>query len=177
MRVVGEGITPGIYSTPDALRMAQERGVDLVEISGKVNPPVCKLIDYSKFKYEQKKREKQIKAKSQKVVMKEIRLSPNTDDHDFSFKAKHAGNFLKEGAKVKVQVKFAGRQIMFKERGEAMLLRFAQELEELGKVEVAPKMEGRRMNMMLAPKQLPKKQAPTTARVPVEEPVTSNPEA
>jgi translation initiation factor IF-3 len=132
--------------------MAQSQNLDLVEISPKADPPVCKIIDYSKFKYEQKKKQKEIKQKSQKTVVKEIRFGPNTDDHDFQFKLNHAKGFLKEGAKVKAYVHFVGRTIVFKERGEMLLLKFAQELEELGKVEELPKLVGKRMTVMLAPK-------------------------
>ncbi len=132
--------------------MAEKQGLDLVEISPNARPPVCKLVDYSKFKYEQKKKQKEIKAKSQKTVVKEIRFGPNTDDHDFNFKTKHALNFLKDGAKVKAYVHFAGRTIVFKERGEVLLLRFIQELEDYGKVEQMPKMEGKRMTVILTPK-------------------------
>lgn len=142
----------GIYPIQQALEMAQNQGLDLVEISPKANPPVCKIIDYSKFKYEQKKKQKEIKAKTQKTVIKEIRFGPNTDDHDFNFKLKHAMNFLKDGAKVKAYVHFAGRTIVFKERGEILLLKFIQELEDLGKIEQMPKMEGKRMTVILAPK-------------------------
>ncbi|MFA0963767.1 translation initiation factor IF-3 [Roseivirga sp. BDSF3-8] len=157
VRVVGENVKVDIYDTDTARRMAQEQGLDLVEISPKADPPVCKIIDYSKFKYEQKKKQKEIKAKAQKTVVKEIRFGPNTDDHDFDFKLKHAMNFLKEGAKVKAYVHFAGRTIVFKERGEILLLKFAQALEELGKVEQLPKLEGKRMTVILAPKQGGKK--------------------
>ena len=132
--------------------MAKEEGLDLVEISPKAEPPVCKIIDYSKFKYEQKKKQKEIKAKAQKTVVKEIRFGPNTDDHDFNFKLKHAINFLKEGAKVRAYVHFVGRTIVFKERGEILLLKFAQALEEYGKVEQLPKLERKRMYVILAPK-------------------------
>lgn len=142
----------GIYSIHQALEMAENQGLDLVEISPNANPPVCKIIDYSKFKYEQKKKQKEIKAKTQKTVIKEIRFGPNTDDHDFNFKLKHAMNFLKDGAKVKAYVHFAGRTIVFKERGEILLLKFIQELEDLGKVEQIPKMEGKRMTVILSPK-------------------------
>jgi translation initiation factor IF-3 len=157
VRLVGENVNVDIYDTDTARRMAQEQGLDLVEISPKADPPVCKIIDYSKFKYEQKKKQKEIKAKAQKTVVKEIRFGPNTDDHDFDFKLKHAINFLKEGAKVKAYVHFAGRTIVFKERGEILLLKFAQALEELGKVEQLPKLEGKRMTVILAPKQASKK--------------------
>lgn len=137
--------------------MAANEGLDLVEISPSAKPPVCKIIDYSKFKYEQKKKQKEIKAKSQKTVVKEIRFGPNTDDHDFNFKLKHAENFLKDGAKVKAYVHFVGRTIVFKERGELMLLKFAQNLEELAKVDQMPKLEGKRMTIMLSPKSNSKK--------------------
>lgn len=132
--------------------MAQDQGLDLVEISPSADPPVCKIVDYSKFKYEHKKKQKEIKSNAQKTVLKEIRFGPNTDDHDFNFKVKHAINFLKEGAKVKSYVHFVGRSIVYKERGEILLLRFAQALEEVGKVEQMPKLEGKRMYLMLAPK-------------------------
>ncbi len=137
--------------------MAKKQGLDLVEISPKADPPVCKIIDYSKFKYEQKKKQKEIKAKAQKTVVKEIRFGPNTDDHDFNFKLNHAIKFLKEGAKVKAYVHFVGRTIVFKERGEILLLKFAQALEEYGKVELLPKLEGKRMSIILAPKAVSKK--------------------
>lgn len=137
--------------------MAQEQGLDLVEISPKADPPVCKIIDYSKFKYEQKKKQKEIKAKAHKTVLKEIRFGPNTDDHDFQFKLKHAMKFLEEGAKVKAYVHFVGRTIVFKERGEILLLKFAQALEDYAKVEQLPKLEGKRMFLMLSPKPVQKK--------------------
>jgi translation initiation factor IF-3 len=124
--VVGENIKVDVYATSAAIKMAQDQGLDLVEISPNADPPVCKVIDYSKFKYEQKKKQKEIKANAQKTVLKEIRFGPNTDDHDFNFKVKHAENFLKEGAKVKAYVHFAGRSIVYKERGEILLLKFAQ---------------------------------------------------
>ncbi|MFK7900140.1 MAG: translation initiation factor IF-3, partial [Cyclobacteriaceae bacterium] len=135
-----------------ALAIAKEQNLDLVEISPKADPPVCKVIDYSKFKYEQKKKQKELKAKASKVVVKEIRFGPNTDDHDYNFKKTHAINFLKEGAKVKAYVHFVGRTIVYKERGELLLLRFAQELEEYAKVEQMPKLEGKRMILFLSPK-------------------------
>ena len=140
-----------------ALELAEEQGLDLVEISPNADPPVCKIIDYSKFKYEQKKKQKEIKAKTQKTVLKEIRFGPNTDDHDFNFKVKHAVNFLSEGAKVKAFVHFVGRSIVFKERGEILLLRFAQALEEYGKVEQMPQLEGKRMFLIMASKVAKKK--------------------
>lgn len=152
MRVVGENIEVGIYSIAEAIKMAQDESLDLVEISPKADPPVCKIVDYSKFKYEQKKKQKEIKAKSQKTVIKEIRFGPNTDEHDFNFKVKHAIKFLKEGAKLKAYVHFVGRTIVFKERGEILLLKFAQALEEYGKVEQLPKLERKRMYVILAPK-------------------------
>lgn len=132
--------------------MADELGLDLVEISPSANPPVCKIIDYKKFLYENKKKQKEIKAKTAKVVVKEIRLGPNIDDHDFNFKLKHAIRFLEDGAKVKVEVFFKGRTIIYKEKGEFVMLKFAQELEEYGKVERMPKLEGKRMIMIIAPK-------------------------
>jgi len=138
------------------LQIAQEQGLDLVEISPKAEPPVCKVVDYSKFKYEQKKKQKEIKAKTQKTVMKEIRFGPNTDEHDFNFKLKHAISFLKEGAKVKAYVHFVGRTIIFKERGEILLLKFAQQLEDHGKVEQLPKLEGKRMSIFITPKSVKK---------------------
>ena len=132
--------------------MAEEQGLDLVEISPNANPPVCKVIDYKKFLYQQKKKQKELKAKQSKVVIKEIRFGPNTDDHDFAFKLNHAKKFLSEGAKVKAFVFFRGRSIVFKERGEILLLKFAQELEEYGIIENMPKLEGKRMTMMINPK-------------------------
>ncbi len=132
--------------------MAKAQGLDLVEISPSADPPVCKITDYSKFKYEQKKKQKELKAKAQKVVVKEIRFGPNTDEHDFEFKLKHATTFLKEGAKVRAYVHFVGRTIVFKERGEIPLLKFAQALEEHAKVDELPKLEGKRMILMLSPK-------------------------
>lgn len=131
--------------------------MDLVEISPKADPPVCKVVDYSKFKYDQKKKQKEIKAKTQKTVIKEIRFGPNTDDHDFNFKLKHAINFLNDGAKVKAYVHFVGRTIVFKERGEILLLKFAQALEDYGKVEQMPKLEGKRMSIFVTPKAIKKK--------------------
>ncbi|MFO7615349.1 MAG: translation initiation factor IF-3 [Bacteroidales bacterium] len=152
VRVVGENVQIGIYNIKDALRLAEEQGLDLVEISPTANPPVCKVVDYKKFLYERKKKQKEIKAKSAKIVVKEIRLGPNIDDHDFNFKLKHAIKFLEEGAKVKVDVFFKGRMIIYKEKGEYVLLKFAAELEEYGKVEQLPRLEGKRMIMVVAPK-------------------------
>jgi len=146
----------GVYSIRDAIQIAEGQSLDLVEISPKAVPPVCKVTDYSKFKYEQKKKQKEIKAKSQKTVLKEIRFGPNTDDHDFNFKLKHALGFLKDGCKVKAYVHFVGRTIVFKERGEILLLKFAQALEEYAKVEQLPKLEGKRMYVMLSPKTVKK---------------------
>ncbi len=139
-------------STSAALELANELDLDLVEISPKADPPVCKIIDYKKFLYAQKKKQKEIKAKQAKVVVKEIRFGPNTDDHDFQFKLKHARKFLEDGAKVKAYVFFRGRTIVFKERGEILLLRFATELEDFGTVEQMPKLEGKRMTIMFNPK-------------------------
>lgn len=152
VRVVGDNVTVGVYPISEALKIAENQGLDLVEISPKAEPPVCKVIDYSKFKYDQKKKQKEIKAKASKAVIKEIRFGPNTDDHDFNFKLKHAENFLKDGAKVKAYVQFRGRAIVFKDRGEILLLKFAQALEEHAKVEQLPKLEGKRMFLFLAPK-------------------------
>ncbi len=137
--------------------MADNMGLDLVEIAPAANPPVCKIMDYKKFLYEQKKKQKEIKANAAKVVVKEIRMGPNTDDHDFNFKLKHAIKFLQDGAKLKIYVFFKGRTIVYKEKGELILLRFAQELEEYGKVEQMPKMEGKRMIMLVSPKKITKK--------------------
>ena len=134
------------------MRMAEEMEMDLVEISPNAQPPVCRIVDYQKFLYQQKKREKELKAKAVKMVVKEIRFGPQTDDHDYNFKLKHAENFLKEGAKVKAYVFFRGRSIVFKEQGEILLLRFANDLEEIARVELMPKLDGKKMNMILAPK-------------------------
>lgn len=150
--MVGENIETGIYPVREALQMAEGQSLDLVEISPSASPPVCRIIDYKKFLFEQKKKQKEIKAKTAKVVIKEIRLGPNIDDHDFNFKLKHAEKFLQEGAKVKVDVFFKGRSIVYKDKGEYVLLKFAQELEEFGKVERLPKLEGKRMMMIIAPK-------------------------
>ncbi len=161
MRVVGENVETAIMHLKDALKIAEERELDLVEISPSANPPVCKVIDYQKFLYEQKRKQKEIKAKSAKIVVKEIRLGPQTDDHDFNFKLNHAKRFLSEGSKVKVDVFFRGRTIVYKEQGEAILLKFAEALLEFGKPESMPKLEGKRMIMMISPvKASAKKAAP-----------------
>ena len=142
----------GVYPLATAREKADELGLDLVEISPNAKPPVCKIIDYKKFLYEQKKREKALKAKATKVIIKEIRFGPNTDDHDYEFKKKHAEKFLKDGAKLKAYVFFKGRSIVYKDKGEILLLKLAQELEDYGKVEQMPKLEGKRMTMFIAPK-------------------------
>ena len=152
VRVVGENVKVDVYPIQQAIKIAQDQGLDLVEISASADPPVCKVVDYSKFKYEQKKKQKEIKANAQKTVVKEVRFGPNTEEHDFNFKVKHAYNFLKEGSKVKAYVHFVGRAIVYKERGEILLLKFATALEDVGKVEDMPHLEGKRMFMMIAPK-------------------------
>lgn len=152
VRIVGDGIESTVLPTFKAIQMAEQRGVDLVEISPNAEPPVCRLIDYSKFLYQQKKHQKEIKAKQVKVEVKEIRFGPQTDDHDYDFKLKHARGFLSDGDKVKAYVFFRGRSILFKEQGEVLLLRFAADLEEYGKVEQMPQLEGKRMIMFIAPK-------------------------
>ncbi|WP_081990183.1 translation initiation factor IF-3 [Psychroserpens sp. Hel_I_66] len=154
IRLVGDNVEIGIYATKDALAIADEQGLDLVEISPKADPPVCKVMDYKKFLYEQKKRDKALKSKATKVTIKEIRFGPQTDDHDYEFKKKHAEKFLKDGAKLKAFVFFKGRSIIFKEQGQILLLRLAQDLEELGKVEQMPRLEGKRMTMFIAPKKV-----------------------
>ncbi|WP_424516418.1 translation initiation factor IF-3 [Psychroserpens sp.] len=154
IRLVGDNVEIGIYATKDALKIADEQGFDLVEISPKADPPVCKVMDYKKFLYEQKKRDKALKSKATKVTIKEIRFGPQTDDHDYEFKKKHAEKFLKDGAKLKAFVFFKGRSIIFKEQGQILLLRLAQDLEELGKVEQMPRLEGKRMTMFIAPKKV-----------------------
>ena len=152
VRLVGDNIAePGIYSISQAVRMADELGLDLVEITAKADPPVCRIIDYQKYLYQQKKKAKEMKSNSAKVVIKEIRFGPNTDEHDFQFKLKHAIEFLQEGSKVKASVFFKGRSILYSEQGEKLLLRFAVELEEYGRAEQMPKLEGKRMIMMIAP--------------------------
>ena len=157
VRLVGENVEVGVYPTAQAMKMAQEQGLDLVEISLAAVPPVCKIIDYNKFLYDQKKKQKEMKAKSKTSEVKEIRFTPNTDDHDFEFKTKHAEKFLMDGNKVKAHVQFKGRAIMFKERGEVLLLKFADRLKDVGALEGLPKMEGKRMQVMFAPKSSKKK--------------------
>ncbi|MDO4782920.1 MAG: translation initiation factor IF-3 [Capnocytophaga felis] len=151
VRLVGDNVEMGVYPTRKALEIAEELELDLVEISPNATPPVCKVIDYKKFLYEQKKREKEIKAKATKVVIKEIRFGPQTDEHDYEFKKKHGEKFLKEGSKLKAYVFFKGRSIIYKDQGEILLLRLATDLEEFGKVEQMPKLEGKRMTMFIAP--------------------------
>lgn len=152
MRVVGDGIEAGVYPIAKALEMARAQELDLVEIAPNVDPPVCKIVDYGKFLYEQKKKAKEMKSKAAKVVIKDIRFGPQTDEHDFNFKKNHAQKFLQDGFKVKAFVFFRGRQIVFKEQGEILLLRFANELEEYGKAEQLPVLEGKKMQMVIAPK-------------------------
>jgi translation initiation factor IF-3 len=153
VRLVGENVAaPGVYPTPQALKMADDLELDLVEISPKAEPPVCRITDYQKFLYQQKKKQKEIKAKSVKVVVKEIRFGPQTDEHDFQFKLRHAEKFLQEGSKVKAYVFFKGRSILFKEQGEILLLKLANELEEIGKLDQMPKLEGKRMTIFISPK-------------------------
>ncbi|MEC7062591.1 MAG: translation initiation factor IF-3 [Bacteroidota bacterium] len=152
VRVVGEDIAQGVYPTHKALKMAGEMELDLVEISPNAKPPVCKIIDYKKFLYEQKKKQKELKAKQTKVVLKEIRFGPNTDEHDFQFKLKHAVKFLQEGAKLKAFVFFKGRTIIYKDRGEILLLKFAQELEDYGILEKMPELQGKKMTIIINPK-------------------------
>ena len=187
VRIVGDDIESQILSTRDALHIAEQKGVDLVEISPNAEPPVCRLIDYSKFIYQQKKRQKEMKAKQVKIDVKEIRFGPQTDDHDYNFKLKHAMGFLADGDKVKAYVFFRGRSILFKEQGEVLLLRFAQDLEEYGRVESMPVLEGKRMIMFIAPKKVtPKKPAvegplededfEDEEERPIEEPVRKKPQ-
>jgi len=160
VRIVGDDIESAVVPTRDALRLAEQKGLDLVEISPNAEPPVCRLIDYSKFLYQQKKKQKELKAKQVKVEIKEIRFGPQTDEHDYNFKLKHAKEFLMEGDKVKAHVFFRGRSILFKEQGEVLLLRFANDLEEYGKVESMPKLEGKRMIIYIAPKSVKKASKP-----------------
>lgn len=157
VRLIGENVEPGVFSLAEANKIAKEMELDLVEISPGANPPVCRIIDYNKFLYEEKKKKKEMKAKAKTSEVKEIRFTPNTDDHDFEFKVKHAEKFLKDGDKVKAHVQFKGRAIMFKERGELLLLKFADSLKDVGALEGLPKMEGKRMLVMFAPKAQTKK--------------------
>ena len=157
VRLVGDNVEQGVYPTSQALKMAEDQGLDLVEISPNAAPPVCRITDYQKFLYQQKKRQKEQKAKSVKVIVKEIRFGPQTDDHDYNFKLKHAKGFLEDGDKVKAYVFFKGRSILFKEQGEVLLLRFANDLEDYAKVDQMPVLEGKRMTIQLSPK---KKEAP-----------------
>ena len=161
VRIVGDDIESEVMSTRQALQLAQQKGVDLVEISPNAVPPVCRLINYSKFLYQQKKRQKELKAKQVKIEVKEIRFGPQTDEHDYNFKLKHAKEFLSEGDKVKAYVFFRGRSILFKEQGEVLLLRFANDLEEYGKVEQMPVLEGKRMILIIAPKKTAPAAKPT----------------
>lgn len=160
VRIVGDDVESTVMATRDALKLAEQKGLDLVEISPNAEPPVCRLIDYSKFLYQQKKKQKELKAKQVKVEIKEIRFGPQTDEHDYNFKLKHAKEFLLEGDKVKAHVFFRGRSILFKEQGEVLLLRFANDLEEYGKVESMPKLEGKRMIIYIAPKSVKKASKP-----------------
>ena len=172
VRIVGDGIESTVLPTYKAILLAEQKGVDLVEISPNAQPPVCRLIDYSKFLYQQKKHQKEMKAKQVKVDVKEIRFGPQTDDHDYNFKLKHAQGFLSDGDKVKAYVFFKGRSILFKEQGEVLLLRFASDLEEYGKVEQMPQLEGKRMIMFIAPKkQSAAKKVATEAAVEEQPPV------
>ena len=155
---MGPNVKIGVYSLFEGIKLSEEQELDLVEISPNATPPVCKILNYKKFLYEQKKREKSLKSKATKVVIKEIRFGPNTDEHDYEFKKKHAEKFLKEGAKLKAFVFFKGRSIIFKEQGQILLLRLAQDLEKIGKVEQLPQLEGKRMIMFITPKKLTKKQ-------------------
>lgn len=152
VRLVGDNVTVGVYPTQEAMKIAQQQELDLVEISPQADPPVCKIVDYNKFLYDKKKKEKEMKANAKTTEMKEIRFTPNTDDHDFDFKSKHAESFLKEGNKVKAYVQFKGRAIQFKDRGELLLLKFADRLKEVGQLESMPKLEGKRMLAIFTPK-------------------------
>ena len=174
VRIVGDDIESAVMPTRDALKLAEQKGVDLVEISPNAEPPVCRLIDYSKFLYQQKKKQKELKAKQVKVEIKEIRFGPQTDEHDYNFKLKHAISFLKDGDKVKAYVFFKGRSILFKEQGEILLLRFAKDLEEYGKVDSMPVLEGKRMTIMLSAKKAApaKKEKPAKPQQPAAETTT-----
>lgn len=176
VRLVGDNVEQGIYPIDRALKIARDLELDLIEISPNAEPPVCKILDYHKFLYQQKKRQKEQKAKAAKVVVKEIRFGPQTDDHDYNFKLKHAMGFLSEGSKVKAYVFFRGRSILFKEQGEVLLLRFANDLENYGKVEMMPVLEGKRMTIMISPLKAPKKEpkeAKEAPRTPAEQEKTS----
>ena len=180
VRIVGDDIESSVVPLQKAIKIAEEKGVDLVEISPTATPPVCRLIDYSKFLYQQKKRQKEIKAKQVKISVKEIRFGPQTDDHDYDFKLKHAREFLTSGNKVKAYVFFKGRSIVFKEQGEVLLLRFATDLEDVGKVESMPELMGKRMTMFIAPKKMPSakaKQASTIQEGPKKNQSTGGPKA
>jgi translation initiation factor IF-3 len=165
VRLVGENVEQGVYPISEALRIAGEQELDLVEISPNASPPVCRVVDFQKFLYQQRKRQKEQKAKSVKVIVKEIRFGPQTDDHDYNFKLKHARGFLEEGSKVKAYVFFRGRSILFKEQGEVLLLRFANDLEDYGRVEQMPLLEGKRMTIMLTPKKAGSANNPTPSPV------------
>lgn len=167
VRLVGDDIEPGVLPLAKAIKLAEQKGLDLVEISPNAEPPVCRIVDYSKFLYQQKKKQKEIKAKQVKVDIKEVRFGPQTDDHDYNFKLKHAKEFLTQGDKVKATVFFRGRSIVFKEQGEVLLLRFANDLEDYGTVERMPVLEGKRMNLFIAPKKTPilKKEVKPVAEV------------
>lgn len=167
VRIVGEGIESAVVPLYQALKIAEEKGVDLVEISPTVVPPICRLIDYSKFLYQLKKKQKEQKAKQVKISVKEIRFGPQTDEHDYNFKLKHATNFLQDGDKVKAYVFFKGRSILFKEQGEVLLLRFANDLEEYGKVDQMPLLEGKRMTIQLSPKKAAQPKKNNEAETPV----------
>ena len=164
VRLVGDNVEQGIYPIEKARRLAEQMELDLIEISPNADPPVCRILDYQKFLYQQKKRQKEQKQKAAKVVVKEIRFGPQTDDHDYNFKLKHAQGFLKEGSKVKAYVFFRGRSILFKEQGEVLLLRFANDLEDLGKVEMMPVLEGKRMTIMLTPLKTPSQKKAEAAK-------------
>ena len=174
MRLVGENIEPGVFKLSEALRLADQFELDLVEISPNAEPPVCKIMDYKKFVYEQKKRDKILKAKSTQVVVKEIRFGPQTDEHDYEFKRKNAEKFLKEGAKLKAFVFFKGRSIIYKDQGQILLLRLATDLEEFGKVEAMPVLEGKRMIMFIAPKKGKSSQSQPKAKENQQKPVVKN---
>ncbi len=173
VRLVGDNVETGVYSIQEALKIAEDQQLDLVEISPNAVPPVCRIIDFQKFLYQKKKKEKEQKAKATKIILKEIRFGPQTDDHDYNFKLKHAIEFLKEGSKVKAYVFFKGRSILFKEQGELLLLRFANDLEDYGKVENLPVLEGKRMIIMVAPTK--KKAAASSPSKPKPEPSTDKP--